>query len=93
MGFYFNGNQPNKLQALVTVYGGTVVNQVTAYKELQDPEKGVIVVLERGTFQAAGLAFDKKTFSEYVHAGCPKHFVVLERQTAYNLCRYKQGYT
>jgi len=93
MGYYFGGSGPkDKAIQLVENHGGKVVSMSVALDALRYPkqgeEQGVIVVLDNGLFEAAGLAYDESEFNAFTSDERIKTIVVLRRKEAYRICRY-----
>jgi len=85
MGFYIEGPVLGKAEHIVDNLGGTAVTQEEAAQAMNDPSKGVIVVVNnQGVFEAAAFAFSQQEFDEFVDPSDqrPKKFVVMDRARA-----------
>jgi len=92
MGYYIQtaGNK-GKANYLVTRMGGKLVPQPKSFEEIPT-DKALIVVLDNGPFEAAGLAFNPAELQAFTRPdGRDKQFVLLDRKTAYIESGYLDG--
>ena len=61
-----------------------------AKQAMEDPDLGVIVVMDNGLFQAAGFAYSKEEFEAFTMPTDPrpKEFVIMGRKEAERLSGY-----
>ncbi len=93
MGYYIEApTAKGKTEFIVNNLGGVEVPQPKSFEEIP-ADKALIVVLDNGPFEAAGLAFSPGEFWAFTlpHDIRSKRFVLLDRKTAYVKADYKDG--
>ena len=91
MGWYVEtGTQFQKANLIATRFKGRIVSQSEAKEAMNDPTKGVIVVINNGPFEAAGFAFDMGEFEAFTLPDDfrPKQYVILDRAIAEQACNF-----
>ena len=85
MGYYIEiGGPQGKTAALVRQHQAQIVDQQTASRVIDDPTKGVIVIMHNAMFEAAGFAYNRAEFESFTQWRI-KEFVVLDRAQAEKL--------
>lgn len=91
MGYYIQvPNNKNKAQQISMLYGGQIIPK-PRFNEIP-ADKALMVVVDNGPFEAAGLAYDEAEFSEFTALDDirRKMFVLMDKQQAYKLSGFKQ---
>lgn len=93
MGFYINQGLTayNKASDLIRLYNGTRLTECPKiYEDIPDG-KVLVVVVENGIFDAAGVVVDECEFRAFTLPTDrrPKQYVLLDKQHAFELCGYK----
>lgn len=92
MGYYCNVDAvKGKADILVNRYEGKLVSQAEASKAINDPTKGVIVVVDNGPFEAAAFAYSPEEYDYFINNPMdnrPKQFVIVDRAVAKLLSGY-----
>ena len=94
MGYYLQVPMPHgKALELAAKHGGELVSKEQAAEAMNDPTKGVVVVVDNGPFEAAGFAFDQGEWEAFNLPGDkrPRKFVVLDRETAERESGFPRG--
>lgn len=91
MGYYIQtASNKNKAHDISTANNGRIVPKPANYAEIPE-DKALIVVINNGLFEAAGLAFSEREFQDFTlpSDGRSKEFVLLDKKVAYELAGYK----
>lgn len=91
MGFYIQGPARGKAQMLCEQHNGVRLDgPPESYQELPE-DKALVVVVNNGPFEAAGLCYNEREFDDFTSDSDPrpKEFVLLDKLTAYRLAGYK----
>lgn len=92
MGYYIETPQAtNKALQLVRLHGGQVVDCPRSFSVVP-PDKALIVVVENGPFDAAGLAYIESEFKAFTYERDyrRKTFVLLDKKLAYELSGFAE---
>ncbi len=87
MGRYIQGPATGKVQMLVNQHSATIISLEEAQANINNKEKGIVVVVDNGMFEAAGFCPDRdelKAFSLPTDYR-PKTFLMMDRQKAEEL--------
>ncbi len=90
MGYYIQvPNNHDKTSQLVLLHGGEVIPQPWHFNEIPE-DKGLIVVVDNGPFEAAGFAYNEAEFKAFTDLTDtrPKSFVLLDLALAKTLSGY-----
>ena len=93
MGFYIqrsNDDVKHKAEWLVDVYEGIVVQKPTSFNDIPQ-NKGLVIVIDNGIFEAAGYIFDEREFKAATSDRLdirPKVFVLLDKKLAEKISGY-----
>ena len=95
MGYYIEtGTNTQKANILRQEYGATLATIEEARETFKtNSDKGVIVVVNNGFFEAAAFAYDEGEFSEFVdnpHDHREKTILLMDRNLAEELSGYKR---
>ena len=85
MGYYMQTSGTHgKAAAIADRFGAVIVSKDVAEAAMDDPTKGVIVVVNNGPFEAAGFAFDRNKWEAFTRSDDrrPRQFVILDRVIA-----------
>ena len=85
MGYYIQTDGTHgKAAYIVRALGGELVSQEAASAAIDDPTKGVVVVVNNGPFEAAAFAYDRREFNAFTGTSDtrPKKFVIVDRSVA-----------
>lgn len=87
MGYYIQGPACGKAAFICEEHGGMLVSEETASDLIDDPDFGVVVIMQNGPFDAAGFAFSRAEFAAFTdpYDRRPKQFVVMDRKEAEQL--------
>ena len=91
MGFYIETNTlKGKANIIAQKYKGNIVTQAVAAAAMSEPDKGVIVVVDNGPFEAAAFAFSKGEFDAFTDKSDMRHkqFVVGPRKELAEAAKY-----
>jgi hypothetical protein len=83
MGYYLETDSTHgKAQAIADEWGGRVSPAPPSFERLQAAEDVLIVVLNNGMFEAAGICYDEGEYNEFCRKedSRPKTFVVLSKK-------------
>jgi hypothetical protein len=90
MGYYIQTrSNKGKADIIIAEMGGVEIPQPKSFEEIP-ADKALIVVLDNGLFEAAGLAYDPTEFRAFTMLDDyrPKRFVLLNRDVAYKAAGY-----
>ncbi len=90
MGYYIQGGgAQGKTRFLVTELGGKQIPQPRSFDDIP-ADKALIVVVNNGPFQAAGLIFSPAEFKAFTLPSDyrDKEFVLVDRETAHDHAGY-----
>ena len=95
MGFYIEtGSSTGKAKFIVDNYSGKEDSFVEAIRisETHNREKGVIIVVNNGPFEAAAFAFNHNEFLAFHNSddNRPKQYVIMDYNKACELTGYKK---
>jgi hypothetical protein len=87
MGYYIEvPKNKNKAEQIVELFGGEIVSMPNAFSDIPE-DKALIVVVDNGPFEAAGLAFNESEFKEFTAPDSgrqrPRKFVLMDKEKAY----------
>lgn len=87
MGYYIQSD----MQTLITKHQAMVVTQDEARQMMDDPEIGIVVVMNNGMFCAYGYAFCMAEFEAFTlpNDNRPKKFLAMSDKDARTLLGYK----
>jgi len=91
MGWYIQcPESKNKAKQLVDLYQAELVSKQEAENAIDDPTKGIVVVLDNGPFEAAGFAYDSKEFAAFTISRDTrtKWFLIMDRGLVKQLTNY-----
>ena len=95
MGYYIQGPTFGKANHIVKTLGGELLSQ--APKKFSDipANKALVVVVDNGAFEAAGLCYNESEFNAFVlypDSGRqrPRQFVLMDRKTAFQAAGLRQ---
>lgn len=93
MGYYIEvPNKKGKAQQLVDLYGARVLNEKPSFGEVA-PDKAIICVLDNGSFEAAGYAFNEQELGEFAFPdGRPRIWLLMDLVTVRRLTGYTEEY-
>lgn len=94
MGYYINTNDGrlhNKAAWLVEKCGGEVISKAEADRRIENPEVGIICVVNNGPFEACAFAYSKEEYEafNYQSDSRAKVWVAMDRELAETLSGYK----
>lgn len=92
MGYYIEtDSSTDKANYIAKIYNGKSVSRAEAAEAMKDPDKGVIVVVDNGYFEAAGFAFNQKEFEAFTRPDDKRYkdFIILDRELAKQLSEYR----
>ena len=73
MGYYLETRDRfNKADALVSMYGARIVDQLEAMDAVADGNNAVICVVRNNEFEAAAFCFDLKEYKRFTNPGDPR---------------------
>ena len=93
MGYYIEvPNHRGKAKQLVELHGGEIVPPIKAVKDIPKG-KILVVVMDNGGFEAAGVAFDQQELQAFTHPldKRPKTFILMDEEVVYSLQPYVRG--
>jgi hypothetical protein len=70
--------------------GGIPLDFEQVKEYVDHPDLAIIVIMDNGPFEAAGLAYDRKEFVAFTSDSRPKTYVALPKQLAYKLTGYRK---
>ena len=91
MGYYIQTDSThNKAAYLVSKFGGRALPQAPASFEAIPSDKALIVVVDNGMFEAAGLIYSPGEFAAFTSKDDlrPKQYVLLDKAVAYKEAGY-----
>lgn len=91
MGYYIECEKPlRKAEQIIAEHGGQLSTMFDYRAAMDDPTKGVVVVVNNGLFEAAGFCFDMEEFKAFTLSDDTrlKQFVIMDRQKAEELSGY-----
>jgi hypothetical protein len=92
MGYYIEvESNKNKAEIIAANYDGMVIPKVTSYEKIPK-DKGLIIVVDNGMFEAAAFIYNEYEFAAFTHPSDerPRKFVLLDRERAETLSRYRK---
>ena len=92
MGFYVQTDNPlRKTEYLVLKRGGRLIDKPKTFSDIPE-DKALIVIVDNGIFEAAGLAYSQAEFESFTlptdHR--QKKYVLLEKKLAHTLAGYDE---
>lgn len=90
MGYYIELPSPkNKAEQIKKMYGGLILPEKPEFSKVP-PDKAVIVILDNGSFEAAGYAYDEYEFNAFTEPDDKrkKEFVIMDKAKAEELTHY-----
>lgn len=91
MGFYLPGPNHGKAQYLIKEHGAVdfTLCRPQKFEEIPD-DQALVVVVDNGPFEAAGLVYNSREFEEFTRPGDrrPRQFLLMEREKAYQLAGF-----
>ncbi len=96
MGYYIEGTEDKgKARQILDLYGGRVVSGVPSFKDLK-PDEAIICVLDNGSFEAAGFAYDERELAVFAAPDRlgpqrPRTWLIMDRKKACELTGYSRG--
>lgn len=93
MGYYLNGiGAQGKADTLIKNYGAMEIGPEDYPKDISTAEKegyAIVVVIENGPFDAAGLAYSNEEFQEFLNCGRPFRVLMMDKPMAHEMAKYK----
>jgi hypothetical protein len=92
MGYYIETKTSfNKAEIICRDYNGTKISKPLSFTEVP-ADKGLIVIVDNGMFEAAGFCYNEREFAEFSDPldTRPKSWVLIDRARAEELSGYKR---
>lgn len=92
MGYYIQTNShANKADYLVEKLGGQKVNKPASFEAIPQ-DKALVIVVDNGLFEAAGLIYSADEFQSFTLTSDTryKQYVLLDKQVAYKEAGYQE---
>ena len=91
MGYYIQvPNNHNKAQQIEELHGGMILPKIPDYANIPE-SKALICIIDNGTFEAAGFAYDEKEFNVFASPDSrPRTWLIMDRKKACKLTGYHE---